>query len=119
MGAADVFVSASLWEGLPNALMEAMVCGIPVIASDCNAGPRELLAPKTEHTKRLSSGIEQTEYGILTAVSDTAALVEALTLLLQDSALRQGYAAASTTRAQAFAEAPLLDAYCSALLEVR
>lgn len=38
-----VFVSPSKWEGLPNAIIESLICGTPVISSDCPTGPKEVL----------------------------------------------------------------------------
>lgn len=43
MARASVYVMSSDFEGLPTALIEAMACGCPVVATDCQGGPREIL----------------------------------------------------------------------------
>lgn len=67
----NLFVFSSLFEGLGNILLEAMACEIPIISTDCDAGPRELLAPKSNIRETgKAENIIYGEYGILTPVFD-------------------------------------------------
>jgi glycosyltransferase involved in cell wall biosynthesis len=44
MARSSLFLMTSLWEALPYALIESMICGCPVISTDCNPGIREVIA---------------------------------------------------------------------------
>ena len=44
LATADLFVLSSRWEGSPNALIEALVIGLPVVAARGKGGAAELLA---------------------------------------------------------------------------
>jgi len=40
---ANLFINASLFEGFPNAVVEAISYGIPVICADCRGGMKEII----------------------------------------------------------------------------
>lgn len=68
---AKCFVMSSDYEGMPNALMEALTVGVPSICTDCPCGGPKML-------------IRNNENGILVPVNDAEALAEAIRLVLSD-----------------------------------
>jgi len=112
---ADVFVTTSLWEGLSNSLIEAMVCGVPIIATDCNSGPRETLAPNTDPLYRMSKGVEYAKYGVLVPIGSVDCVVKALEKMLEDKDMRDKYKIASLERAQDFDSDEIIDEYESVI----
>lgn len=72
LAGAALHVLSSRWEGYPNVLLEALALGVPVVATDCPAGSRELL--------------RDGRYGRLTPVGDHLALARAMDGELRDPA---------------------------------
>lgn len=90
MAKAALFVLASTCEGSPVALMEALGVGVPVVATDCPSGPREVLA--------------NGRYGRLAPVGDADALADAMLATLAeppDRTFLQEAARAYTVQASA------------------
>ncbi len=71
----EFFVLSSRWEGFPNALLEAMSCGLGVISYDCDFGPRDIIRDNID--------------GILVTPFNIKNLSESIELLMKNSQLRK------------------------------
>ena len=101
----DVFAMSSLWEGLPCSIVEAMTCGIPVVATAVNSVPEIVVPGRT---------------GLIARPSDPASLTRALAFMLDhpDDAARMATTARIHVGEQFRSDAlgrELMDVYGSAL----
>lgn len=66
----DMYILSSKWEGMPNALMEAMCAGLPCISTNCETGPSDLI----------NNGIN----GYLVPVGDSVALADLIIEMIEN-----------------------------------
>lgn len=77
MGRSDVFVLSSFHEGMPIVLIEAISCGLPVIATDCDFGPREII--KNGHN------------GFLVPVGNSQIMAEKILIILKNKEIKEKF----------------------------
>jgi glycosyltransferase involved in cell wall biosynthesis len=100
---ADVFALSSRYEGFGNVLIEAMACGVPVVATT-SPGTREIV----------NNGVD----GLLVDAHEPATLAAALQRILVDHALRQRMSQEARRSAQKFALPAIATAYGRVFSEV-
>ncbi|WP_090590076.1 glycosyltransferase [Pelagibacterium luteolum] len=79
VASADCYVLPSNGEGFPNGLIEAMILGRPVIATNCHSGPSEILADRPYFE---INAVHEAPYGVLVPTNDPGAMAEALQKVL-------------------------------------
>ncbi|MFZ0548536.1 MAG: glycosyltransferase [Candidatus Promineifilaceae bacterium] len=101
MARCTLFVLSSRYEGLPGALIQSMACGAAVIATDCPAGPSEIITPEVD--------------GILVPVEDVSAMADQITRLLDSPDLRKTFSTNAQKSAVRFRADAVLENYIVAL----
>ena len=96
---ADLYVHTCQFEGFGYAMLEAMACGTPVIATDCPHGPREVL----------SGGRD----GVLVSPGSAGALAEGITAILGDPERQQQLVEKGLRRAEELSVRNMADRYQS------
>jgi glycosyltransferase involved in cell wall biosynthesis len=116
----EFFVLPSLFEGFGNVLVESMALGVPVISTDCRAGPSEILG----HYGKKTKGIVITKYGVLVPPPDgimkgaserlskeEELLADAIVELAEDPKLHLKLSKAGKIRSEAFASKFAIEKY--------
>jgi glycosyltransferase involved in cell wall biosynthesis len=93
----DLFVLSTKWEGFGLVILEAMSHSVPVIASDCDFGPNEILG--------------KNKYGILAPVGDSAYLARSIIKLLLNRSLNKHYSTLGYKRSKEFTQNAALAQY--------
>lgn len=100
--AADLLVLSSYFEGLGQVLVEALCLGVPIVSSDCESGPRDVLC--------------RGKCGLLVPVGDVEKLADGIELLMTDEQLREEFIANGLKRAQDF-DLPMIMTQIEALFD--
>lgn len=111
---AKIYILNSFYEGMPNVLLEAMACDLPIIATDAPGGSKEIVAPERDVNTYVDS-LTLASSGILLPTCDTIMynglepltkeeenIADAILMLLQDKKLYNKYKKASQKRVNDF-----------------
>lgn len=123
---ADLYTALSIYEGFPNAMVEAMALGTPVICTNCMTGPAEILTE--DYRKALEAEeILEGDYGVLIPPANPVEnfdprvitereklFAEEVERLLSDPAKLSHYAGRAKQRARKFSE----EAYIEQFLKI-
>jgi glycosyltransferase involved in cell wall biosynthesis len=98
---ANIFVLSSAWEGFGNVIIEAMAFGLPIVSTNCNYGPAEIL--------------ENGKYGRLVDVRDSGALANSI---MQEATNPLVASEVLIERSKEFSENIIAEEYNNVFMEV-
>lgn len=116
-----MYVSLSFFEGFPNALLESMMCGIPVLHTACQTGPTEMLMGDFIAGSKIKQPVFA-EYGVLTPdcfmfkeewekEENRQAVADSIIQILNDKTVANEYGRRAKLRAQQYSKDKCIEKY--------
>lgn len=110
LAAADCFVFGSDFEGFPNAMLEAIACGLPVVSTDCLTGPREILHARAGGAEPVKNATA-CDCGILVPLNDPVTMSAAMQRMQEDGPFREACAAAAIERSKDYDKPKIIEEF--------
>ncbi|MFZ2994714.1 glycosyltransferase [Sphingobium sp.] len=103
---ASAYILPSNGEGLPTAIIEALVLGTPVISTNCRTGPSEILDDQVDMQV---SGVVDAKFGVLVPTEDVAAMALAIDQLTDPTRLADMQSRAASGAARYSFDGPVAE----------
>lgn len=108
---ADLFIFGSNHEGFPNVLLEAMACGLPILTTNCQSGPSEIMELET-----VKNDLMITDYGILVPIKDIDLMAKGIKYMLENKVYLQTCKINSKKRILDFEKNSILKKYLDLII---
>jgi N-acetylgalactosamine-N,N'-diacetylbacillosaminyl-diphospho-undecaprenol 4-alpha-N-acetylgalactosaminyltransferase len=102
----DLFIFGSNHEGFPNVILEAMACGLPILTTNCQSGPSDIM-----HLETVKDDIMLTDYGILVPIDTVNLMAKGIQYFMDHPSYMESCKKNSIIRVKDFEKDSILKEY--------
>jgi N-acetylgalactosamine-N,N'-diacetylbacillosaminyl-diphospho-undecaprenol 4-alpha-N-acetylgalactosaminyltransferase len=111
--ASDIFIFGSNHEGFPNVLLEAMACGLPILTTNCQSGPSEIMELQSS-----KDDLMITKYGVLVPIKNMALMAKGIDYFVKNKEYIESCKTHNLIRIKDFEKYKILNDYLNLIYSV-